>query len=87
MSHGGLLVALSIAVLLAAPLVATLLSRSPWLGWSMDSFVLVTVGGIVVLHVVPQSAALAGPRAIVAACIGLFLPILLHRLDAGVLAR
>jgi hypothetical protein len=80
------LVALSLAVLVAAPPLATALSRWPSLVALLDSFVLVAVGGVVALHVVPQSASIAGPAGIAAAVVGLFLPIVLHRLDAGVLA-
>jgi uncharacterized membrane protein YraQ (UPF0718 family) len=76
------LVALSIAVLLAAPLLAAALLRRPAVAAGLDGFVLVAVGGIVALHVVPQSAQLAGPAAVACAAAGLFLPIALHRLDA-----
>lgn len=81
------LVALSIAVLLAAPLLAAALLRRPALAAGLDGFVLVAVGGIVALHVVPQSAHIAGAAAIAFAAAGLFLPIALHRLDDAVLAR
>ena len=73
------LVALSIAVLLAAPLLAAALLRRPALAAGLDGFVLVAVGGIVALHVVPQSAHLAGPMAIAFAAARLFLPIAIHR--------
>lgn len=81
------LVVLSIAVLLLAPLIAGVLGKRPALASMLDSFVLVTVGGIVALHVVPQSALIAGPSALVVAAVGLFLPILLHRLDERLLAE
>lgn len=81
------LVALSIAMLLVAPLLAAALLRRPALAAGLDGFVLVAVGGVVALHVVPQSAELAGPLAIAFAALGLFLPIALHRLDDAVLSR
>ncbi len=81
------LVALSIAMLLVAPLLAAALLRRPALAAGLDGFVLVAVGGVVALHVVPQSAELAGPLAIVFAALGLFLPVALHRLDDAVLSR
>jgi uncharacterized protein len=87
--HSGIhmgLVALSIAVLVAAPAVAALLVRRPLLAALLDSFVLVSVGGIVALHVIPESAHLAGPVALLLAVVGLFLPIILHRVDEKVSA-
>lgn len=77
------LVALSIGVLLAAPGLAAALMRAPRLAPVLDTFVLVSVGGIVGIHVVPQSAALAGPWAVGAAVAGLVLPVALHKLDAA----
>lgn len=76
-----LLVALGVLVLAVAPLLAALLQRRPALVPLLDNFVLVAVGGIVIVDVVPQSAARAGPAAIGAAVIGLFLPIILHQVD------
>src|SRR5688572_21072879 len=58
------LVALSIVVLAAAPALAALLVRRPLLAAALDSFVLVSVGGIVALHVIPESARIAGPIAL-----------------------
>lgn len=77
------LVALSVGVLLASPALAVGLVRVPRLVPFLDSFVLVTVGGIVGFHVVPQSAAMAGPWAVGAAVLGLVLPVALHRLDGA----
>lgn len=81
------LVALSIAVLLAAPLLAAVFMRRPALAAGLDGFVLVATLGIVALHVVPQSAHIAGASAIAFAAAGLFLPIALHRLDDAMAAR
>lgn len=80
------LVVVSIAMLIVAPLLASVLLRRPPLAAALDGFVLVAVGGIVALHVVPQSASLAGATALAAAVLGLFLPILLHRVDDAVLS-
>lgn len=76
-----LFVALGVLVLALAPLLAALLQRRPALVPLLDNFVLVAVGGIVILDVVPHSAARAGPAAIGAAVVGLFLPIVLHQVD------
>ena len=80
-----ILVALSIAVLFAAPVIALALARSASLAQLLDSFVLVAVAGIVAVHIVPQSASIAGPAALAAVVVGVFLPILLHRIDAALL--
>ncbi|HEY4221292.1 MAG TPA: hypothetical protein VGO62_08110, partial [Myxococcota bacterium] len=58
------LVVVSIAVLASAPVFAWLLARSQPLAALLDAFVLVAVLGIVALHVVPQSAGIAGPLAV-----------------------
>lgn len=75
------LVALSLVALALAPLMALALIRRPALAAGLDSFVIVSVGGVVALHVVPHSAGVVGPSAFLVAVIGLLLPIVLHRVD------
>lgn len=77
------LVAMSVGALAAAPLLAQALQRRPALAAGLDSFVLVSVGAVVVLHVVPHSAEVIGAGALVAALAGLLLPIALHRIDVA----
>ena len=75
------LVALSLLVLALAPLLALGLQRRPALAAGLDSFVLVSVSVVVLLHVVPHSAEVLGAPAVLAAGAGLLLPIALHKLD------
>ncbi|MBI1945099.1 MAG: permease [Deltaproteobacteria bacterium] len=75
------LVVLSLAALALAPVLALALVRRPALAAGLDSFVLVSVGGVVALHVVPHSARVVGPSAFLVSVIGLLLPIALHRVD------
>lgn len=75
------LVALSLIALALAPLLAQALQRRPALAAGLDSFVIVSVGVVVVMHVVPHSAEVLGPSAVLAAGVGLLLPIGLHKLD------
>lgn len=78
------LVALSLIALAMAPLLAQALQRRPALAAGLDSFVIVSVSVVVVLHVVPHSAEVLGGSAVLAAGIGLLLPIGLHRLDVAI---
>lgn len=75
------LVALSIGALALAPLLALALARRPALAVGLDSLVLVSVGGVVALHVVPHSVHVVGALAVAVAVAGLLLPIALHRVD------
>jgi uncharacterized membrane protein YraQ (UPF0718 family) len=75
-------VVLGLLALGVGPLLAPLLRRSQGLAAAVDGFIACTVTGLVLLHVVPQSVALAGPAAIALAALGFFVPALLHRLDA-----
>ena len=77
-----LAVILGLLALGVGPLLAPLLRRSHGLAAAVDGFIACTVTGLVLLHVVPQSVALAGPAAIALAALGFFVPALLHRLDA-----
>ncbi|MFT7581290.1 MAG: uncharacterized membrane protein YraQ (UPF0718 family) [Myxococcota bacterium] len=54
--------------------------RRQWL-WAVDGFVLVSVGGIVLLHILPHSAEIAGLGWVVgAAALGFILPALIERI-------
>lgn len=75
-------VILGLLALGVGPVVAPLLRRSQGLAAGVDGFVVCTVTGLVLLHVVPQSVAIAGPGALALAALGFFVPALLHRLDA-----
>jgi hypothetical protein len=76
-------VLLGLGALAVGPLLGPLLQRHTWLAAAVDAFVVVTVTGLVVLHVLPQSVALTGPAALVVAAFGLVVPALLHRFDAA----
>ena len=54
----------------------------PRLAAAIDGFVVVTVCGLVILHVLPQSVAFSGPVALVVAALGVLAPVVLHRFDA-----
>ncbi|MDP2340225.1 MAG: permease [Deltaproteobacteria bacterium] len=73
---------LGLLALCIGPLLGPLLVRVRPLASALDGFVVVTVCGLVVLHILPQSAALGGAIALPLAGLGLLLPALLHRVDA-----
>ena len=80
--QGVLPVVLGLLALVVGPILGPLLRRSLRAMAVVDSFVIVTVCGLVLIHVLPQSVALAGPIALPLATLGLLAPALLHRLDA-----
>ncbi len=71
----------SIVALAAGPLLADVARRRPWAIDLVDGFVVVAVGGLVVLHVIPSSIERSGPWALVAALAGLITPLALERFD------
>ncbi|HEX7662938.1 MAG TPA: permease [Polyangiaceae bacterium] len=71
----------SLVALAAGPLLAGVARRRPWAVDLADGFVVVAVGGLVVLHVVPSSIEMSGPWALVAALLGLIAPLALERFD------
>ena len=77
-------VVLGLLALLIGPLLGPILRDEPRLAAVIDGFVVVTVCGLVILHVLPQSVAFAGPIALVVAALGVLAPVLLHRFDARV---
>lgn len=82
-----LLLALSIVALAAGPLLASLAGRRPWTIDLADGFVVVAVGGLVVLHVIPSSVELGGPWALAAALVGLVTPLVFERFERGATTR
>jgi hypothetical protein len=70
---------LSILALGVGPALARVAGRLPTLPTVVDGFVLVSVAGLVALHVLPHSVELAGPWALGAAAVGLGFPALAER--------
>jgi len=80
LSHGGPLL-LSLLALAVGPLCYWLARSTGHVLAGMDGFVYVTMGGLVLLHIMPESFALAGWAALIAGVAGLVLPGLVeHRL-------
>ena len=77
-----LLVVLALLALCVGPVLGPLLSRSRSVSSAIDGFVIITVGGLVGLHILPQSVGLGGAAALPLAALGLFFPAILHRFDA-----
>lgn len=75
-------VVLSLLALGIGPLIGPVLQRFRGVAAALDGFIIVTVCGLVVLHVLPQSVALGGTGALLWAALGVAAPALLHRLDA-----
>lgn len=77
-----LAVVLGLLALGVGPLLGPLLRRASSLGAGVDGFVVTAVCGLVLLHVMPQSVALAGGWGFALCALGFLVPVLLHRLDA-----
>lgn len=71
---------LSIVALAVGPLVAVAARARPWAIDLADGFVVVAVGGLVLLHVVPSSIEIGGPWALAAALGGLMAPLAFERI-------
>ncbi len=65
----------------AGPLLAPVLRRHLGVASAVDGFILVSVCGLVVLQVVPQSVGIVGPSAIAWLAVGMVTPVFLHRFD------
>ncbi len=76
-------VVLGLCALAIGPLLGPSLRRHRGLAAGVDAFVVVTVTGLVVLHVLPQSVFLGGVLVLPVAGIGVLVPALLHRFDAA----
>ncbi len=76
-----LFLVLSIVALAAGPLLARVARARPWAVEFADGFVVVTVGGLVVLHVIPASVEIGGAWALAAALCGLVAPLAFERFE------
>jgi len=68
--------ALSLLPLALGPLLVAWARRARWTAVSLDAFVIVTVGGMVLLHILPESVERGGLLALGAFAIGLLAPVL-----------
>lgn len=83
MTFGSLsLLLLSVLALVVGPIVSYGLRRRHWFWSALDGFVLISVGGFVLLHVLPHSLDSLGWWAILAAVLGFFAPVLLGMLHS-----
>ncbi len=80
-------VVLGLLALLVGPVLGPVMRGHVRIAAGVDGFVVVTVCGLVILHVLPQSVAFAGAGALVVAALGVVAPVLLHRFDARMPAR
>lgn len=75
---------LSLIPLVAAPALLRLFSAFPSAARALDSFILVSVSGLIVLHILPHSVEQGGPPAMLALFVGLLVPFAAERfLHAG----
>lgn len=77
------LLILSLLVLLSGPLLYKLVQHEPRAFWSIDGFVLASIGGLILFHVLPPTLATAGGGALLALLAGLVLPILAEQIRGG----
>ena len=75
------LLVLSIVALALGPGIITLAGARSWVYALVDGFVIVTISGIAVIHILPQAILSSGAWAFVGAAAGLFGPMLLERKD------
>jgi uncharacterized membrane protein YraQ (UPF0718 family) len=75
-------VVLGLCALAVGPVLGPVLRRHLAAAAAVDGFVVVTVTGLVVLHVLPQSVAIGGVGVLPLAGLGVVVPALLHRFDA-----
>ncbi|MGE0625362.1 MAG: hypothetical protein AB7I04_16930 [Pseudomonadales bacterium] len=78
---------LSTLVLVTAPLLYGVLHRYRRSRDALEGFVLVTIAGIVVLHIVPGAWELAGLSSLIALAVGAAFPLLLERIYRRALER
>ncbi|MEE2961736.1 MAG: permease [Myxococcota bacterium] len=69
----------SCLALMVGPLLLRFAGPRPALVATLDGFVLVTVLGLVFLHIFPEAVAVAGSSALIAAVVGILLPLLLEK--------
>ncbi len=73
------LLLISIAALLAGPLMVGAVGPGPRARGVLDGYVLATIGGLVAVHLAPMALDAAGPWALVAMTLGVALPWLVER--------
>ncbi len=74
---------LSLVPLIAGPLLVRLLQSAQLAARMLDGFVLVSVGGLVFLHILPHAIGQGGVLAVVATAVGLLLPLVSGKLWHG----
>lgn len=74
-----LLLVISLLALVGGPLLFRLADRAHWALLGLDGFIMVTVAGLVLMHVVPHSVEVAGPWALGMALAGFLGPGLIER--------
>ena len=74
-----LLLGASLVALVAAPAVISWARRAQWTLAALDGFVLVSIGGLTIAHVLPEAVEMAGWASLLAALVGLGGPIVLER--------
>jgi hypothetical protein len=77
------LLALSLAALAIGPLTAAVFRKTRWSADLLDGLVLVAVSGLVLVHVLPHTVAVAGWTAIAVAAGGFALPFVPERWGRG----
>ena len=70
------LLILSILILFAGPLCYRFVARDARLRALLDGFIIISVGGLILMHVLPESVAAIGAGALAAAAAGVILPVL-----------
>jgi uncharacterized membrane protein YraQ (UPF0718 family) len=86
MSGAGL-VALSVVMLMVGPLVFRFTNRSKRALAVLDGFILTSIAGLLLAHVLPEALRVAGPMALGAMAFGAMIPMLFERLSKSVKAR
>lgn len=71
--------AISVAALLLGPLLYRAVQRAPGSLGALDGFVMVAIGGLVLVHIIPHGIAAAGPWALALAVLGFLGPGLVEK--------
>ena len=79
--------ALSTLALVAGPFVFAMAAGKPAAREGLEGFILVTLVGIVCLHIAPEAWHVAGPASVVAGLLGLAFPAVLERVFRQALSR
>ena len=78
---------LSVLALVAGPFVFALASRRPAAREGLEGFILITLAGIVCLHIAPEAWQVAGVASVATGLLGLAFPSLLERVFQQALSR